>query len=174
MLHVVDPSTEDPQKKVRQVESFIDDFKKLCKELYVPQKYVAIDERIIKSRHRSGFRQFIKDKPTKWGIKLWVLVDSSNGYTLDFNIYIGRAAGQTTAEHWLGYGVVTHLMAPYFGKGYHLFVNNFYTTPTLFKHFTIRVSLPWVQFYQARVVSHSLLKTTKSGLRVESGGVCPG
>ena len=134
MLHVVDPSTEDPQKKVRQVESFIDDFKKLCKELYVPQKYVAIDERIIKSRHRSGFRQFIKDKPTKWGIKLWVLVDSSNGYTVDFNIYIGRAAGQTIGEHGLGYDVVMRLMAPYFGKGYHLFVDNFYSTLTLFKH----------------------------------------
>ena len=92
MLHVVDPTTEDPQNKLGKVESFIEDFKKLCKELYVPQKYVAIDKPMVKSRHRSGFRQFIKDKPTKWGIKLWVLADSSNGYTVDFNIYIGRAS----------------------------------------------------------------------------------
>ena len=35
MLHVVDPATEDPQNKLRKVESFIEDFKKLCKELYV-------------------------------------------------------------------------------------------------------------------------------------------
>ena len=105
----------------------------------MPQKYVAIDEQSLakqmaKSRHRSGFRQFIKDKPTKWGIKLWVLADSSNGYTVDFNIYIGRAAGQTIGEHGLGYDVVMRLMAPYFGKGYHLFVDNFYSTLTLFKH----------------------------------------
>ena len=39
MLHVVDPVTEDPQIKLRKVESFIEDFKKRCKELYVPQKY---------------------------------------------------------------------------------------------------------------------------------------
>ena len=100
----------------------------------MPQKYVAIDERMVKSRHRSGFRQFIKDKPTKWGIKLWVLADSSNGYTVDFNIYIGRAAGQSIGEHGLGYDVVMLLMAPYLGKGYHLFVDNFYSTLTLFKH----------------------------------------
>ena len=95
---------------------------------------MAIDERMVKSRHRSGFRQFIKDKPTKWGIKLWVLADSSNGYTVDFNIYISRAAGQTIGEHGLGYDVVMSLMAPYFGKGYHLFVDNFYSTLSLHKH----------------------------------------
>ena len=134
MLHVVDPGEEDPRNKLCKVESFVEEFKKLCKALYVPQKYVAIDERMVKSRHRSGFRQFIKDKPTKWGIKLWVLADSSNGYTVDFNIYIGRAAGQTIGEHGLGYDVVMRLMAPYFGKGYHLFVDNFYSTLTLFKH----------------------------------------
>ena len=55
MLHVVDPATEDPQNKLRKVESFIEDFKKLCKELYVPQKYVAIDERMVKSRRCLGF-----------------------------------------------------------------------------------------------------------------------
>ena len=93
------------------------------------QKSVAID----KSRHRSGFRQFIKDKPTKSGIKLWVLADSSNNYTVDFNTYISRAAGQTIGEHGHdGYDVVRHLMAPYFGKGYQFFVDNFYSTLTLF------------------------------------------
>ena len=101
MIHVVDPATEDPQNKLHKVESFIEDFKKLCKELYAPQKYVAIDERTVKSCHGSGFRQFIKDKPTKWGIKLWVLADSSNVYTVNFNIYIARAAGQTIGEHSL-------------------------------------------------------------------------
>ena len=33
MLHLVDPATEDPENKLRKVESFIEDFKKLCKEL---------------------------------------------------------------------------------------------------------------------------------------------
>jgi len=43
-LHLVDPATEDPENKLRKVESFIEDFKKLCKELYVPQKYVAMND----------------------------------------------------------------------------------------------------------------------------------
>ena len=82
---------------------------------------------------RTGFRQFIKDKPTKWGIKLWVLEDSSNGYTIDFNIHIGRAAGQEVGANGLGYDVVMRLMTPYYNKGYHLFVDNFYSTLILFR-----------------------------------------
>ena len=122
MLHVVDPATEDPQNKLRKVESFIEDFKKLRKELYVPQNMWQLTSAWL-SRLRSGFRQFIKD----------MLADSSNGYTVDFNIYSGRAAGQTIGEHGLGYDVVMRLMAPYFEKGHHLFVDNFYSL-TLFKH----------------------------------------
>lgn len=33
---------------------------------------------LVKSVHRSGIWQYIKDKTTKWGIKLWVLAENSN------------------------------------------------------------------------------------------------
>ena len=133
MLHVVDPATETPGDKLRKVESFVTYFKNRGSELYQPRQHVAIDERMVKSRHRSGIRQYIKDKPTKWGIKLWVLADSSNGYTIDFNIYIGRAAGRDVSEHGLGYDVVMRLMEPYLHQGYHLYVDNFYSSVTLMK-----------------------------------------
>ena len=99
---------------------------------------MAIDERMVKSRHRSGIRQYIKDKPTKWGIKLWVLADSSNGYTIDFNVYIGKAAGREVSANGLGYDVVMKLMNPFFNQGYHLYVEIFYTSVTLFKHLFAR------------------------------------
>ena len=81
MLHVVDPTTEDEHDKLRKVRSLLNVFKEKCKSLYQPFQNVAVDERMVKSKHRSGIRQYIKDKPTKWGIKLWVLADSANGYT---------------------------------------------------------------------------------------------
>lgn len=125
LLHVVDPGAENPEDKLRKVESFINYFKGRCLSLYQPRQNVAIDERMVKSRHRSGIRQYIKDKPTKWGIKLWVLADSSNGYTIDFNVYIGRAAGRDISANGLGYDVVMRLMQPFLKQGYHLFVDNF-------------------------------------------------
>ena len=62
-----------------------------------------------------------------------MLADSSNGYTVDFNVYIGKAAGQNVSANGLGYDVVMKLITPFVKQGYHLFVDNFYTSVTLFK-----------------------------------------
>ena len=71
-LHVVDPDEEIPGDKLRKINSFIEALKERCRTLYQHTQNVAIDERMVRSRHRSGIRQYIKDKPTKWGMKLWV------------------------------------------------------------------------------------------------------
>ena len=140
MLHVVNPANEDKSHKLRKVESLINDFKSRCLALYQPRENLAINERIVKSRHRSGIRQYIKDKPTRWGIKLWVLVSNCGYwltvqmvYTVDFNVYIGEVAGQEISEFGLFYDVVMRLMRPFLHQGYHLYVDNFYTLFPLFK-----------------------------------------
>lgn len=134
MLHVVDPATEDEHDKLRKVRSLLNVFKEKCKSLYQPFQNVAVDERMVKSKHRSGIRQYIKDKPTKWGIKLWVLADSANGYTYDFDVYTGRSPDdQPPSEHGLGYDVVMKLVEPLVNQGYHLYFDNFYSSPKLLK-----------------------------------------
>ena len=134
MLHVVDPATEDEHDKLRKVRSLLNVFKEKCKSLYQPFQNVAVDERMVKSKHRSGLRQYIKDKPTKWGIKLWVLADSANGYTYDFDVYTGRSPDdQPPSEHGLGYDVVMKLVEPLVNQGYHLYFDNFYSSPKLVK-----------------------------------------
>ncbi|XP_066926570.1 piggyBac transposable element-derived protein 4-like [Clytia hemisphaerica] len=132
IIHIVDPATENKADKLRKVSGFADLIKEKCKELYHPYKNVAIDERIVKSKHRSGIRQYIKNKPVKFGLKLWVLADSRNGYTIDFNVYAGKNGNQPIHENGLGYHVVTKLMTPFYGQGYHLFTDNFYSSCDLF------------------------------------------
>ena len=94
LLHVVDPLKEPAGNKLLKVLGFVDFLKGRFKSVYQPRQHVAIDERMVKSRHRSGIRQCIRDKPTKWGIRYWVLVDCSNAYVVDFNIYAGRVEGE--------------------------------------------------------------------------------
>ena len=130
-LHIVDPSLEDDSDKLRKVRSFIQAFKDKCKLLYEPFQKVAVDERMVKSKHRSGIRQYIKNKPTKWGVKLWVLADSSNGYTCDFDIYIGKNSQHEVSAKGLGYDVVMKLVGPLVNQGYHLYFDNFYTSVQL-------------------------------------------
>ena len=42
----------------------------------------------------------MKDKPTKWGMKLWVVSDAVTGYTYDFEVYTGKNK-KRTFKSWL-------------------------------------------------------------------------
>lgn len=62
-----------------------------CKELFTPGKCVSIDECMVKSKGRFFFKQYIINKPTKQGFKLWVLADSATGNNGDMVVYTGKS-----------------------------------------------------------------------------------
>ena len=66
-LHVVTPAEEaqlasHPLKKILPLHNYV---KSKCLELYQPLQELSVDERMVKSKARTHFRQYIKDKPTK-------------------------------------------------------------------------------------------------------------
>ena len=124
MLHILDPATENDKDKLRKLTPFVNYFKTKCQNLYQLYQNVAVDEQLVQSKHCSGIRQYIANKPVKLRGKLWLLVDSKNGYTFDFDIDIGKT--DQTYEYGLGYAVVMKLTQPLISQGYHIFFDNFY------------------------------------------------
>ena len=49
---------------------------------YSPNEYLTIDEGMIPYNGNINFKVFNPDKPTKWGIKEYILCDSLTAYTL--------------------------------------------------------------------------------------------
>ena len=84
---------------------------------------LAVDKRLVKSKHRSGICQYIKNEPVKFGIKLRVIADSRNGYICDFN-----AEGNS---HGLGYDTMMKLSKTFLNTEYHIFFDNFYKSSKL-------------------------------------------
>lgn len=134
-VHISNPDpnyqTEAKQEKLKKVHPLYEFLQRKCMMLYTPSESVSIDERMVGSKARVSIIQYIKDKPTKWGFKFWVLADSASGYTWNFSLYTGRE--ETKTDKGLGYDVVMKLIRPLFEKGYKLFCDNFYTSPVLAK-----------------------------------------
>ena len=96
---------------------------------YNPGCQMSVDEAMIGFKGRLSFRQYMPSKPTKWGVKVWELCDSTSGYCTNFQIYTGRSQGQ--AEHGLGYRVVMDLTEPYHHRNHHMYFDRFFSSPAL-------------------------------------------
>lgn len=53
------------------------------------EEHISIDEFIIPFKGRSVLKQYIKNKPHKWGIKVFALCGESRMF-YDFEIYTGK------------------------------------------------------------------------------------
>ena len=84
---------------------------------------------MIGTRCRISFLQYMPKKPTRFGIKVWVIAEAKTGYVLDFAVYTGATDGKKAKN--LGQRVVLKLMEQYQGIGHCLFIDNFYTSPSL-------------------------------------------
>lgn len=87
---------------------------------YLPTKNISVDEGMIVFKGRLSFRQYLPAKPTKYGIKVWMAADSSNGYVVNFSVYLG-SEGEIRRRHGLGYDVVMHMVRPFFNRNHHVF-----------------------------------------------------
>ena len=69
---------DDPvHDKLGKVCPILDRVRKTFPENYSLTANVSIDEQMIGTKGRLSFLQYLPKKPKKWGIKLWVLADSS-------------------------------------------------------------------------------------------------
>ncbi|XP_030640078.1 piggyBac transposable element-derived protein 4-like [Chanos chanos] len=103
-----------------------------CKAFYHPRRSLAVGERMVPCKGYADMTEHTTDKPTKLGFKLFVLADSSNGYTVDFSVYSGRKKFPT--GQGLSYDSVMSLVdRRYLGSGYHVYTDSFYTSPKLFR-----------------------------------------
>lgn len=94
---------------------------------YNPSRELTVDESMVPFRGRLGMKQYMKDKPTKWGIKQWMVAESETGYVLRAVPYTGKEADGACGTG-LATRVVMSLMEEYLGKGHHLYCDNFYTS----------------------------------------------
>lgn len=140
MLHVSHSTSQHP-KKIDKVKIFLDLLIPKFQSSYYPSQNIAVDETMVGFRGRFGARQYMPQKPTKWGIKAFTMADSTNGYLLNILVYTGAetlADSPTDESLPQPARVVVHLMEPYLDKGHHVFIDRYYNSIPLVRALEIR------------------------------------
>ncbi|MEL7521723.1 MAG: transposase, partial [Cyanobacteria bacterium J06553_1] len=123
---------EDRLWKLRTV---VDCLQKAFKEVYVPEREVSVDESLFRYKGRHHAIQFCPAKRARFGLKVYKLCASSgpmSGYTSAFKVYMGQDRSEVPASM----KAVIDLMdaASLFDKGYTVYTDNWYSSPTLFHY----------------------------------------
>ena len=105
-LHFNDSSTEPPRgnelhDRLYKVRPILNTFNQKMLTLYKPKKNISVDEGMIAFKGRLSFRQYMPAKPTKYGIKVWLAADASNGFVLNHKVYLGKEKkGRCGSPKW--------------------------------------------------------------------------
>ncbi|KAG8254840.1 zinc finger protein [Homalodisca vitripennis] len=141
-LHMVDtrnlPKPKEPDyDPCARVKPLIDHMNQISKRHYTPNKFLSIDESIIPTKCHNPLMQYMPKKHHRFGVKLWLLCDAVTHYCVYFLVYKGakNTERQQVKETSLGHNVVTKLLdvGGCLWKGFHLFVDNFFTSIRLAK-----------------------------------------
>ncbi|GBP66764.1 PiggyBac transposable element-derived protein 4 [Eumeta japonica] len=75
--------------RLHKIQPILDRFNNIMADLYYPEADLSIDESMVLWRGRLVFRQYIKNKKHKYGVKLYELCESS-GIVMKIRVYKGK------------------------------------------------------------------------------------
>jgi len=104
-----------------------DKFIGLCKSLYLVGSAVCINEQLLLFRGTCGFQQYMPKKPSKYGIKIWMMCDCATKYMMNAKVYLGKENNKVACG--LASDVVCTLIQPVSGQdrgGRNVTTDNFF------------------------------------------------
>ena len=131
LLRVCNPSLPASAPKGSRIQPLLNILSPLFASNYSPGREVAVDEAMISFKGRVSFKQYVKGKPTPWGIKAYVLADSRTGYVHQLRLYFGKNTDIIRGHLLHTTRVVCTLTQPLAGKGHAVYCDRFYTSPEL-------------------------------------------
>jgi len=92
---------------------------------YRPGQNLSIDESMIPFRGRSSLKVFMPLKPTRYGLKAYLLCEATTGYVLSWTLHTGEILpneSQKVTER-----LIIRLTDGFEGEGFNLYMDRYYT-----------------------------------------------
>jgi hypothetical protein len=105
-----------------------------CKANYWPDKCITLDEAVKKFKGRCVFKQYIKNKPVRWGINFFCVCCSATSYLWNAYFYVGKNDDALHVDNDISITqeTVMKLLQPLSGKNHQVYMDNYYSSIPLF------------------------------------------
>ncbi|GBP67719.1 PiggyBac transposable element-derived protein 4 [Eumeta japonica] len=100
---------------------------------FVPSAEMTLDEQLLAFRGRCIFRQYIPNKPAKYGIKVFALIDVHYPYTFNLEIYAGQQPERPFRLSNERHDVVMRMARPVLGKYLNITMDNWFSSQRVAK-----------------------------------------
>ena len=144
MLHYNDnntiPGRNSPDyNRCYKIQPVINHFRACFTDVVVKETFLSVDKQVVPFKGRSGLKRYLKNKPKKWGYKLWAIA-GKNGYVYDFEVdgmtrSNGPPAG-TNPPNMIGESgyVVLRLTKTLEPNLHKVFFDNYFNSPELLQY----------------------------------------
>jgi hypothetical protein len=135
------PTTSASEKSFMKIKSFYDALIGKFSTVYIPTENIAIDESLLLWKGRLSMKQYIPLKRARFGIKSYALCESESGYIWNAMIHIGTAMQlDGDFDDLKSSRIVMTLARELLGKGYCLFLDNWYSSPALYRQLKLNLT----------------------------------
>jgi hypothetical protein len=121
-------NNKDPFWSIKPLERKIAE---KCRNLFNPEQFISIDEQCLPFKGRHKAKQYNKNKPNKWHLKLYCMNCSKTGYLLNFYFYRGsreKRPVNITSSNYPAWKLTKN--NNYHNKQHILITDNYFTSST--------------------------------------------
>ncbi|XP_072283545.1 WD repeat-containing protein 25 isoform X1 [Pyxicephalus adspersus] len=124
-----------PAPQLKKIWEVFQMIVKNFQQTYVPERDITIDESLMAYKGRLSWVQYVASKRAQFGVRFYMLCESSTGYIWNSILYTGK--GTKFKTKYSNYGIETSsvlsLIEPLLNQGYCVTTDKFYTSPELYE-----------------------------------------
>lgn len=143
-LHFVDNSTisdslSPAEKSYWKIKNFFEALIERFSSVYIPEAHVAIDESLMLWKGRLPMKQYIPLKKARFGLKSYELCESGTGYIWKCIVHTGTSMKlEESVDGLTSSRIVLTLAKELLNKGYCIFMDNWYSSPGLYRELKLK------------------------------------
>ena len=135
-FHIANNENANLQDKLYKLRPLITKLSSSFTRYYVLHKELTVDEKMIKYTGRVSFLQHVRNKPIRFGFKVFVLSDAISGYVYSWSFYTGANPNGRVVN--LALYKVLELIQGLEHRNHHLYFDSYYTSIPLAQELSTR------------------------------------